>query len=40
MWRIVTELLLAFFSETLDGPASPGVEEVASRYSAVTVGAP
>ena len=40
MWRIVTELLLAFFSETLDGPASPGVEEVASKYSAVTVGAP
>lgn len=40
MWRIVTELLLAFFAETLDGPAGPSVREVAGRYPAITVGAP
>jgi dienelactone hydrolase len=40
MWRIVTELLLAFFGETLDGPAGPTFEEIAARYPAVTVCVP
>jgi hypothetical protein len=40
MWRIVTELLLAFFGETLSGPAGPMLHEVTARYPVVTVGAP
>ncbi len=40
MWRSVTELLPAFFDETLDGPKGPAVDEVAGEYPAVTIGAP
>jgi len=40
MCRIVTELLLAFFGETLDGPTAPPLDEVAARYPAVTLGPP
>ena len=40
MWRSVTELLPAFFDETLDGPKGPAVDEVAASIRPSPLGRP